>query len=138
METKDSQPIRIEADVSGFDAAMRSISQSTESFGRLFASSMTAAVISGRDFDDTLRSIALRASALALSQAFRPLESLAGNLLSGALAGGAGDGGTGGGIMRGSTINFNVQANDAASFRKSEAQIAALLARTVARGGRGM
>jgi hypothetical protein len=137
MEQKDSQPIRIEADVSGFDAAMRSISQSTESFARLFASSMSAAVISGRDFDDTLRSIAMRASALALSQAFRPLEELAGRLVSGAVSGVSGDGGAGAG-MRGSTINFNVQANDAASFRKSEGQIATMLARAVARGGRGM
>jgi hypothetical protein len=137
MEQKDSQTIRIEADVSGFDAAMRSISQSTESFARLFASSMSAAVISGRDFDDTLRSIAMRASALSLSQAFRPLEDLAGRLVSGGFPGGSGEGGAGSGV-RGSTINFNVQANDAASFRKSESQIATMLARAVARGGRGI
>lgn len=35
-------------------------------------------------------------------------------------------------------IVFNVQATDAASFRKTEAQITALLARTVSRGRRGL
>jgi len=34
-------------------------------------------------------------------------------------------------------IVFNVQANDAASFRKSEGQVSAMLARVVARGRRG-
>jgi len=35
-------------------------------------------------------------------------------------------------------IVFNVTATDAASFRKSEGQIAAMLARSVGRGGRGL
>ncbi|WP_377287801.1 phage tail tape measure protein [Rhizobium sp. SG2393] len=35
-------------------------------------------------------------------------------------------------------VVFNVTAQDAASFRKSEGQIAAMLARTVARGRRGL
>lgn len=38
----------------------------------------------------------------------------------------------------GSQIVFNVQATDAASFRKSEAQISAMLARAVGRGQRGV
>jgi len=38
----------------------------------------------------------------------------------------------------GGNIIFNVQANDAASFRKSEGQITAMLARAVARGQRGL
>lgn len=43
---------------------------------------------------------------------------------------------SGGGASQ--SIVFNVQASDAASFRKSEAQITALLARAVARGQRGL
>ncbi len=35
-------------------------------------------------------------------------------------------------------VVFNVTAQDAASFRKSEGQIATMLARTVARGRRGL
>ncbi len=38
----------------------------------------------------------------------------------------------------GSQIIFNVTATDAASFRKSEGQIAAMLARSVGRGQRGL
>ena len=36
------------------------------------------------------------------------------------------------------SIVFNVTATDAASFRKSEGQISAMLARSVARGRRGL
>lgn len=42
-----------------------------------------------------------------------------------------------GGGGHGAQIVFNVTASDAASFRKSEGQISAMLARTVARGRRG-
>lgn len=44
------------------------------------------------------------------------------------------DGGQGGGPQ----IIFNVNATDAASFRKSEGQISAMLARSVSRGRRGL
>ena len=43
-------------------------------------------------------------------------------------------GGGGGGL----TVTFNVAAQDAASFRKSEAEITAMLARAVSRGRRGL
>ncbi|TRL30675.1 phage tail tape measure protein [Rhizobium straminoryzae] len=43
--------------------------------------------------------------------------------------------GTGGGAAQ---IVFNVTATDAASFRKSEGQVSAMLARSVARGRRGL
>jgi hypothetical protein len=35
-------------------------------------------------------------------------------------------------------VVFNVTATDAASFRKSEGQISAMLARSVSRGNRGL
>lgn len=41
----------------------------------------------------------------------------------------------GGGAM---TVNFHVTATDAASFQRSEAQVTAMLARSVARGRRGL
>lgn len=46
----------------------------------------------------------------------------------------AAGGGGGGGV----NVVFNVTASDAASFRKSEAQITGMLARAVARGSRGL
>ncbi len=39
---------------------------------------------------------------------------------------------------RGLQVTFNVTSPDAASFRKSEAQLTAMLARAVSRGGRGL
>jgi len=42
------------------------------------------------------------------------------------------------GNARGVTINFNVQANDAESFMRSESQISALLARATRRGTRNL
>ena len=44
----------------------------------------------------------------------------------------------GGGGKAGPTIVFNVTATDAASFRRSEAQIQAMLARATQRGRRGL
>jgi phage-related minor tail protein len=46
--------------------------------------------------------------------------------------------GVGGGGAAPVTINVAITTQDAASFRKSEAQIAALMARTVARGNRNL
>jgi hypothetical protein len=131
--------IRVSAEVSAYEAAMREISASTARFGEVFAASMRGAALSGRDFDDTLRSIALRISSMALSKAFQPLDDLMGSLVSGALgqAGGQGTSSAGPG-QRGANITFNVQSPDAAGFRKSENQIASMLARAVGRGGRGL
>jgi phage-related minor tail protein len=36
------------------------------------------------------------------------------------------------------TVNFNIATSDAESFRKSEAQVTAMLARAVGRGRRGL
>jgi phage-related minor tail protein len=36
------------------------------------------------------------------------------------------------------TVNFHIATNDAESFRKSEAQVTAMLARAVGRGRRGL
>lgn len=91
----DEAPINIRADTSGFDAAMRDISVSSEQFARIFTSSLRGAVTAGQDFDDTLRGIASRISSLALNRALAPLESAIGGLLSGTMPAGA-PGGQGG------------------------------------------
>ncbi|WP_416408409.1 phage tail tape measure protein [Agrobacterium rosae] len=62
------------------------------------------------------------------SEAILPLKRGADGSLGVASAGGGG----------GTQIVFNVTANDAASFRRSEGQIAAMLARSVGRGQRGL
>lgn len=137
-----SAPIKIEADTSSFDAAMRDILASTEQFGRIFASSLRVAAISGRDFDDTLRSIALRISSLALNKAFQPLDELFGSLISSVgqsiLGGSPASASPVAPQSHSASIVFNVQTPDAAGFRKSESQISSMLARAVARGSRGL
>ncbi|WP_320197216.1 phage tail tape measure protein [Agrobacterium rosae] len=62
------------------------------------------------------------------SEAILPLKRGADGSLGVASAGGGG----------GTQIVFNVTANDAASFRRSEGQISAMLARSVGRGQRGL
>jgi phage-related minor tail protein len=62
------------------------------------------------------------------SEAILPLKRGADGSLGVASAGGAG----------GTQIVFNVTASDAASFRRSEGQISAMLARSVGRGQRGL
>ena len=108
----------------------------------IFASSLRVAAISGRDFDDTLRSIALRISSLALNKAFQPLDDLFGSLISSVgqsiLSGSPASASPVAPQSRSASIVFNVQTPDAAGFRKSESQISSMLARAVARGSRGL
>lgn len=187
--------VRIAADTSGFDAAMKAASESTRDFGKVFTATIKSAIVSGKGLEDTLRAMALRMSNLALNKAFAPIENSISNFMTALLAGASGNtlvpnakggaygpggvvpfarggvvnaptlfsfqGGTG--LMGeagaeavmplargpdgrlgvaagqgGSPVNivFNVSAQDAASFRRSEGQITAMLARTVQRGQR--
>lgn len=191
--------VRIEADTRGFDAAIKAASESTRDFGRIFTSTIKTAITSGKGFEDTLRSMAMRISNMALNKAFAPVENSISTFMSALLAGAAGGGpvpnarggaygpggpvpfakggvvsaptlfsfkgGAGGniglmgeagaeaimplargpdgrlGVATGQAaapvnVVFNVSAQDAASFRRSEGQITALLARTVQRGQR--
>lgn len=198
---KENIVIDVSADTRQFDVAMDALNDSTKNFGKTFSSTISKAIVSGKGFEDTLRSIGQRFADLALNQALKPLEDLFGNFLgnvAGSFGGGGGvgipgfaDGGVfqnqsvtpfarGGvvssptpfsfgerlGVMgeagpeaiiplsrgadgklgvasaggSGSSMNvvFNVSANDALSFRKSEGQITALLARAVSRGQRNL
>jgi hypothetical protein len=130
-------PVRIDADISGFERAMADISASTKSFAGTFASSMAQAALSGRDLDDALRAVALRIASLSLERALAPLEGLIASGLAGAVSPQ-----TAAAPLqpqqRSMSLVMNVQASDAASFRKSEAQISTLLARAVSRGRRGL
>jgi len=133
-------PIRVTVDTEAFDKAMEEISTSAEHFGQVFSFSMRNAVLAGRDLDDALRSIALRISSMALDQALAPLDQLAGSLFSGLLgAAKTPDKDVARAAVGASTIAnvvFNMQSPDAAGFTKSEPQIAALMARALARAQR--
>lgn len=191
--------VDVSADTTQFDNAMSALNDSTKDFGRVFSSTISGAITSGKGFEDTLRSIGQKFADLALNQALKPLENIFGNLL-GNVAGSFGTG-TGipgfaqGGIFQnqslvpfanggivssptpfnfgqrlgvmgeagpeaimplkrgadgklgvaagenaGSSMNvvFNVTSNDASSFKRSEGQIAAMLARAVSRGQRNL
>ena len=195
--------VAVDADTRDFDAAMRSLQNATKGFGQVFSSTISAAIQSGKGFEDTIKSIGKRLVDLALNQALKPLENLFGNLVGNTagnlLNAATGTGGTVTGFAKGgmfqagnasmfakggvvtnasafsfgeklgvmgeagpeaimplgrgadgrlgvvasgekpaTNIVFNVQAHDATSFRKSEGQISAMLARAVARGKRGL
>ena len=188
--------VEVKADTRAFDSAMEALTDSTRTFGKVFVSTMSSAIRSGKGFDDFLRNLGRRFSDLALQRALKPLEDLFGNGLNSVIGGvfqipdaGKGAAFSGGGVVpfarggvvsspavfgfgnrlgvmgeagpeaimplrRGSdgrlgvavnggaagtpNIVFNVQTNDAASFRKSEGQITTMLARAVGRGRRGL
>lgn len=193
MNSLDTQVVvPVSADVSGFSSAMKDIESQSKKFGSAFTSTIKSAISNGKSFEDTLKSLALKISDIALNAGLKPLEtavsSAFGNALSGlstSLLGSLG-GGTSvvpfakGGVVsspsffgagrqvgvmgeagaeailplaRGSdgrlgvrtdagsapaNIIFNVSTPDVQSFKKSEGQISAMLARTAARGRRGL
>lgn len=186
----------VDADIRGFEAAMKAASDSTRNFGSVFTTTLKSAVTSGKSLEDTLRALAMRLSTLALNSALAPIEkgisgtvnALLQNMLTakpyargGAFSGGAAiDAFARGGVVSGPTlfshrggmgvmgeagaeavlplsrgadgrlgvaadgaaapvnVVFNVQARDAESFRRSESQMTAMLARAVRRGSRSL
>jgi phage-related minor tail protein len=139
------------------------VNRSTSALGvstTAFASAMTKAfaqaTTGGKQFDDVLKSLALRLSSLAVTQAFKPFaKGVAGgfgDLFGGLLGGGSltpmsatmplsrgPDGALGaGGPSAPPNITVQIATPDAASFRRSEAYITGQIARAVARGQRSM
>ena len=188
---EETVTIPIEADISQFNQAMTELEKNSKRFGTVFSTTISSALKSGKSFEQTLKSLALNMSNLALQAGIRPLENLASDFFSKAIAGvtksisgtqsGALSGITpfakggvvssptlfgsasGVGLMgeagyeaimplaRGSdgrlgvavqgqtdaiNVIFNVSSPNVESFRKSEAQISTMLARTVGRARR--
>ena len=95
-EIDQSITVPVEADFTPFSKALGDLSKESQSFVSVFSSSMRSAITSGRSFEETLKSMALRMSSLALKAGLKPLENLAGNLLESFIsniAGGIGGGG---------------------------------------------
>ncbi len=125
-------------------------------FSSAMTRAFTQAAVGGRQFDDVLKSLALRLSSLAVTQAFKPFMQ--------GIVGGLGDffGGTSAFATRVGTapagtasavsaagsgpraaaaapiVTVQIATPDAASFRRSEAYVTGQIARAVARGQRGM
>lgn len=125
-------------------------------FGATMARSLGQAAASGRDLGDVLRSLALSLSAQALSAGLAPLSRLVGGLFAGATPGeGAGGGDalsslaasavgalvpTAASAARAAapSVTVNIATPDVESFRRSQSQVAAGLARGVSRGLRNL
>ena len=78
---EDTMTISVRADIEPFRAAMQDLNQISQSFGNTITSSLSKAIIHGKNFEGTLRTIALRISSMALSRGLAPLEKLIGNAL---------------------------------------------------------
>jgi hypothetical protein len=134
--------------------------------GASITAALKAGQVEGRQLDDVLRSVGQRLAEAGLQAAGRSigvaLASTLGSTLSSGLSGNANSGGlatpailagfgeastvtgSGGGALANAepggaiTIAMTVNTPDAESFRRSEAQISAALARAVQRGQRGL
>jgi hypothetical protein len=146
--------------------ALRELEGLADGFGRALTTAFRQAAAEGKALDDVLRSLALTLAGRALSAALAPIGQGIGGMVGGVFAGGSaataggsamraglgelrrvGSRGAGrtGGISPGPRagppgvhVTFNVTSPDAQSFRRAEAELTAMLARTVARGQRGL
>ncbi|MCA0400585.1 MAG: phage tail tape measure protein [Proteobacteria bacterium] len=151
----------------GLEDSMKALDASTQQFGRSLSRALAAGIVQGKSFDDVLKGLGQKLLELSLRAAFKPLESGFGSLFSGLFgAGGSLFGATGGGGGFGTLstlfgassagapqagfaspaamspaatfVTMNVTSPDAESFRRSEVQVSAALARAVGRGQRGL
>lgn len=176
-------------DVDEVRVALDRVDLSAQRMSRTLTRAFASAVVGGKSLEDTLKSVALSLSKMALNTALQPLQkglsSAIGSLLSPLTGGGApsvpvtafANGGvvsrptffgSGGGLglmgergaeaimplargpdgrlgvavngssQRAPVVNVTISTPDAESFRRSQVQVSAALARAVMRGQRGM
>ncbi|NEV76993.1 phage tail tape measure protein [Rhodopseudomonas sp. BR0C11] len=118
----------------------QALSSEAKGFARAMTSAFSQAVTGGKQFEDVLKSLALKVSDLALKAALKPLTtSLATGLASRfpGLFGGSPlkNANSNGGAT---TVNIRIATPDADSFRRSETYLTGQIARAVARGQRGL
>jgi hypothetical protein len=139
-------------------AELQSLQGLADGFGRAMTTAFRRSVVDGRALEDVLKSIALSLSSRALNQALAPIgqglvSGLFGGLSNsaqssrGAQLANFAPGGFASSVSSvarsedrrgGVNVVFHVTTPDAASFRRAEADVSAMLARAVARGQRGM
>lgn len=155
METGGRSPLvlDIDADTRGLERSLADTAQVGLQFSRLLASSFTDVAVKGKNLGDVVGNLGQRLSQMALQAALRPVEQGLGQIISGLMTSGVGTGGGGtsqaGGIDRfplfgggnaapPAPIVFNVAATDVESFRRSETQLAAMVARAASLGQRNL
>ena len=75
--------VRIEADTSQFEGALRNLGDLADRFGGQLTSALKSAVVGGRTLDDVLKRIGLNLAGMALEQGLAPLQGLMSSLLRG-------------------------------------------------------
>jgi len=85
--TEQGITIPVVADTSQFTDALKELQVSSKDFGSAFSSTIKSAISSGKSFEDTLKSLALRLSGMALSAGLKPIENLTSNLFENLLSG---------------------------------------------------
>ena len=134
--------LRVEADTSGFTAAMDDLERSARRAGSAVGDAFRGAALEGRSFGDVLRDLASKLADVALDAAVAPIERGAANLFSGLAASLAGAVApapqAAPARAAASPVTFNVTTPDAESFRRAEGQVAAMLTRSAMRGRRSL
>jgi hypothetical protein len=149
------------AEAAPLAAELRDLQGLAENFGRAMTTAFRRSAVDGRALEDVLKSLALSLSSRALNQALAPIgqglfSGLFGSLLWGSrlqgggfgqasslAAGGhassSGSNATRADALRGGVnVVFHVTTPDAESFRRAEGEVAAMVARAVVRGQRGL
>ncbi len=116
-------------------AELADLSRLADSFGNAIVRSFADAVIHGEKLSDVLRELALSLAQMALTSALRPLGDLLGGVLASPMLSPAAPPQTAAAPV---SVTVNIQTPDAQSFRQSQSQVAALMARAVARGQRNL
>lgn len=78
----------------GLTAKTQNLASGATAFSRAMTQAFSASIVGGKQFDDVLKSLALRISGLAVSLAFKPVESALTSGLTKLLSGGGGGGAT--------------------------------------------
>lgn len=68
--------VGVDADLTSFNRAFKTASQTSDRFARSLTNAFVGLIVKGRSLGDTLKSLALRLSELALKAALKPLETL--------------------------------------------------------------
>lgn len=157
MVEQSGEPAGSIHDANELSNILDEMTASTREFERVFATTISQAITKGNSFEKTLQSIGLKLAEIALKSALAPVEKSISGFVGSIFSTGVGNLGS---SIAGTnplsspslghqpvsslppasvpSIVFNVQTNDAASFRKSETQVSSMLARAVGRGQRGL
>jgi hypothetical protein len=158
MAERDGELAETRASANELRQSLADLERVGDRFAAKMITAFEAIAIRGRSLDSVFRSLALSLSDMALDAALKPFQSALGGLFGQGFTGFAAPSGLGGlfsgeassslgGASAGASpppasaplnVTFNVSTPNADSFRQSEGQLAAMLARTVGAGQRNL